>query len=106
MRQVEAAADPGQAKVGDPEVALFIDQEVRGLDVAMQDVVGVGVFQGQGGLPAEPGDVAFERRALVKDGLAWRDLAAVEPVGIRSLSSRLNSLMIRARSRHSMYCIA
>ena len=85
--QVEAAADPGQAEIGDPEVALFIDQEVRGLDVAMQDVVGVGVFQGRCGLSGEPGDIALETRALVEEGPASRDLATLESLLASVLSS-------------------
>ncbi len=64
--QVEAAADPRQAEIRDPDVARLVDQEVRGLDVSMHDLVGVGVFQADGDVAGESCDVAFERRAVVE----------------------------------------
>ena len=52
------ALDLGQAEVGDPELALGVEQEVGRLDVAVEDAAGVGVVQRLGGLHAEPGHVA------------------------------------------------
>jgi hypothetical protein len=45
-----------EAEVGDPEFAGVIDEQVRGLDVAVEDAVLVGVVEGFGGLNAELGD--------------------------------------------------
>ena len=64
MGQVEAALDPGQAEVGDPELAGPVDHQVRGLDVAMQHVAGVGMVERFGRLPGEPGHLAGERVSL------------------------------------------
>ena len=45
----------GQAEVGDPDVAVVVEQQVRRLDVAVQDPLAVGVVQGLGHLHADPG---------------------------------------------------
>jgi hypothetical protein len=56
--QVGAVLELGQAEVRHPDVAEGVEQEVRRLDVAVQDVAGVGIGQGVGDLGAEPGDLA------------------------------------------------
>ena len=60
MRQAGLALQPGQAEVGDPEVAADVEQEVGGLDVAVQHPLLVGVLQGLGGLDAQAGGVLEE----------------------------------------------
>jgi hypothetical protein len=48
----------GQAEIGDPGVAGGVQQDVRRLDVAMEEAAAVGVVQGLGNLPADPRDGA------------------------------------------------
>ena len=63
-RQIAVAVDLGQAEVGDPDRAVDIEQEVRRLDVAVQDPVLMGVIEGFGHLEADashaPGILAAE----------------------------------------------
>ena len=54
--------DLGQAEVADPDDALGVEQEVRRLDVAVEDAAGVGVGQGRGDLAADLRHAAVERR--------------------------------------------
>jgi hypothetical protein len=56
--EVVGAFDAGQAEVGDPEFAVGVEQQVGGLDVAVDDAQLVGVVQGFGGLDAQFGDAA------------------------------------------------
>ena len=53
-RQLVAVLGLGQAEVGDPDVALGVEQEVRGLDVAVQNALLMSIFEGLGHLDAEP----------------------------------------------------
>ena len=53
--QVLAVARLRQAEVGDPDVALGVEQQVRWLDVAVEDSLAVGVGQRFGHLPADAG---------------------------------------------------
>src|SRR5262249_4285888 len=56
--QAVVTLDLGQAEVGDPETALGVEQQVRGLDVSVEDAPGVRVIERLGRLKAEGGDVA------------------------------------------------
>jgi hypothetical protein len=49
-RQPPVLADSGQTEVRDPKVAALVDHQVRGLDVAVDDPLPMGVFQGERGL--------------------------------------------------------
>ena len=55
----------GQAEVGDARVALAIDEDVVGLEVAVQDVALVGVGDGVGDLADELGRLARRERPLL-----------------------------------------
>ena len=48
----------GQAEVGDPDAALGVEQQVRRLDVAVDDPLAVGIGQGLGHLDADLGHAA------------------------------------------------
>ena len=48
----------GQAEIGDPDVSPGVEQEVGGLDVAVEYALLVGVGQGFGDLAADAGDRA------------------------------------------------
>ncbi len=48
--EIALGLDHGQAEVGHPKVLLGVDQEIRGLDVAVHDAHLVGVFQRVGRL--------------------------------------------------------
>ena len=50
LREVVPFLELGQAEVGDPDVAQRVQDQVGGLDVAMQDAPPVGVRQGVGDL--------------------------------------------------------
>ena len=54
-RQPGVALDAGQAEVGDPEVAARVDQQVRRLDVAVQDPLLVRVLERLGRLESRGG---------------------------------------------------
>ena len=60
VRQVVGVRGLGQAEVGDPDVPLGVEEEVAGLDVAVQDALVVRVVEGLGHLHAEAGDAAEE----------------------------------------------
>ena len=58
--QVVGVGRLGQAEVGDPDVAVSVEQEVGRLDVAMKDALAVGVVQCKGDLDADAGDAEVE----------------------------------------------
>ena len=53
-RQLVAVLGLGQAEVGDPDFALGVEQEVGGLDVAVEDALLVSILEGLGDLDADP----------------------------------------------------
>ena len=73
LGQAGIGESAGQAKIGDPDRSLRVDQKIGRFDVAMNDTVMVGMRQGFRGLqphlgdPAEIGGAArrFERRQSV-----------------------------------------
>ena len=67
VRQVVGADRLGQAEVGHPDVAVAVQQQVRRLDVAVQDALAVGVGQRLGHLDADP------RHALGKPAVGLRE---------------------------------
>ena len=60
-RQIEVGLAAGQAKIGDPEITGVVDEQVRGLDVPVDDALLVGMLEGDGCLPAELGGTANVR---------------------------------------------
>ena len=52
--QVAVAGDLGQAEVGDPDRAVGVEQEVRRLDVAVEDAVLMGIIECLGHLETDP----------------------------------------------------
>ena len=66
--QVAVAGDLGQAEVGDPDRAVGVEQEVRRLDVAVQDAVLVGVVEGLGDLKPDPRHASRVLRGRVGRG--------------------------------------
>ena len=69
-RQVRPGFDAGQAEVGEPQAAALVDQQIRGLDVAMHDAAGVGVFQCLGRLHGQLGRGA-KKGGAATDCVAW-----------------------------------
>ena len=57
----------GQAEVGDPDDAGGVEQQVRRLDVAVDDPARVGVGQRLGGLPSDLGHAAEEAVCRLPD---------------------------------------
>ena len=58
----------GQPEVGHPDVSLRVQQQVRRLDVAMENALPVGVFERQGDLKADPGQAAVSQPVPIRDG--------------------------------------
>ena len=54
-----------EAEIGHPDVAAGIEQQVRWLDVAMQDAFGVGIRQCFGNLQSDAGHAAIKLAATV-----------------------------------------
>jgi hypothetical protein len=79
----------GQAEVGQPDVPLIVDQQVRGLDVAVDDSAVVGVGQGLRRLKAPPRHVLGFQRLL-------RPLAFIEDVGQASAVDELHGIVMHA----------
>ena len=77
LRQLVPLDELGQPEVGDPDVPLGVEQEVGGLDVAVDHPLAVGVVQCVGDLGSEPGDLAeVDRLGLAGERDAGRlDLA-------------------------------
>ena len=57
VREVARLLGLGQAEIGDPDVAQGVEDQVRRLDVAVEDVPGVRVGEGAGHLRADPCDL-------------------------------------------------
>ena len=51
--EVDAASNTGKTEIGDPEMADVVDEQVRRFDVAVDHVIGVGIFEGLGRLSSE-----------------------------------------------------
>ncbi len=103
MRQVVGLGRLGQPEVGHPDVAVVVQQQVRRLDVAVQDALAIGVFQGLGDLDADAGDAAVElpvgvgrRRQL---GRARQDRRRRAGVGRGAAADGRRPRRRRARSR-------
>ncbi len=60
MGQVVGVGRLGQAEVGHPHVAVVVQKQVRWLDVAVENALTIGVFQGLGDLDADTGDAAVK----------------------------------------------
>ena len=60
-RMVELA---GEAEVGDDGVALGVDDDVSGFEVAVDDAVDVGIFHGLGDVAGEAGGFGAEAEHL------------------------------------------
>ena len=54
-RQAAVGLHARQAEIGDPEVAMHVNQQVGGLDVAVDDPLAMGIIEGLGGLQAQVG---------------------------------------------------
>ncbi len=67
LREVVPFLELGQAEVGDPDVPQHIQDQVRRLDVTMQDAPLVSVSQGAGDLGAQPGDFAIIASVTLAD---------------------------------------
>ena len=58
VRQVVAFLELRQAEVGDPYIPQRVEQQVRRLDIAVENAPSVGMGQRVGNLGSEPGDFA------------------------------------------------
>ena len=57
LRQAAVAVDAlGESKIGDVGNVVFVEQDVRRLQVAVQDSAEVGIMNGTGDVPDQPGD--------------------------------------------------
>ena len=74
-REVRAAFDAGEPKVGEPQTAALIDEQIRGLDVAMDDAARVGVLERFGRLHRQL------RGSAIKGGAATAATAWTAPPG-------------------------
>ena len=72
--RVRSPGDPGDAEVDELRLAARGDQDVLGLDVAVDDAVAVGVGERGGGVGADLGDQAVAELAA-----RGRGRAAVSP---------------------------
>ena len=78
LRQLVPLDELGQPEVGDPDVPSGVQQEVRGLDVAVDHPLFVGVVQRVGDLGAEAGDLAdIDRLGLASKRGVGRPSSAV-----------------------------
>ena len=85
-RQAGIAAEPGQAEVRDPELALRIDHEIGGLDVAVDHAQRMRVVERLGRLDAQPGD-----RTKVRPGETSRPCVIadrIDPLGSVQMAYR------------------
>ena len=89
-RQLIAALGLGQAEVGDPDLALSVQQQVGGLDVAVEDALLVGILQSLRHLDADPRHAA----KILRLGLVGqlRSRARWRRVRVRRGRSRLTAV--------------
>ena len=107
-REVGVALDTCQAEVGEPQAAAGVDQEVRGLDIAVDDAAGVGMLQRLGRLDGELSDRAEEtgavRGAEGGEGGDGNGVLFVGPAS-RAGHSRVVAIVGKCRSARGTYLL-
>ena len=67
VRGAESVADPRDAEIGELRLSVFGEEDVRGFDVAVQDVGSVGRLQRAGQLDAQPDSFGPREGAVPAD---------------------------------------